>query len=75
MSCGDAILPPTARVCTWENSMIDFPIIDLFDGSLCLIWLERHLRREGLAYPHCDGMSSLRFLRSRVDPIDASMCW
>jgi hypothetical protein len=55
--------------------MIDFPIIDLFDDSLCLIWLERHLRREGLACPHCDGQRILRFLRSRTiaDPIDA-MC-
>ncbi len=23
--------------------MIDFPITDLFDDSLCLVWLERHL--------------------------------
>ena len=25
-------------------SMIDFPLADLFDGSLSLIWLERFLR-------------------------------
>ena len=26
--------------------MIDFPITDLFDDSLCLVWLERHLHPE-----------------------------
>jgi hypothetical protein len=33
--------------------MIDFPIAELLDNSLCLIWLERHLHPDGLACPHC----------------------
>jgi transposase-like protein len=33
--------------------MIDFPIAELLDDSICLIWLERHLHPEGLACPHC----------------------
>ena len=33
--------------------MIDFPIAELLDDSICLIWLERHLHPEGLTCPHC----------------------
>lgn len=33
--------------------MIDFPIIDLLDDSLCLIWLERYLSPNGLPCPPC----------------------
>jgi transposase-like protein len=33
--------------------MIDFPITDLFDDSLCLLWLERHLHPQGFGCPHC----------------------
>ena len=33
--------------------MIDFPITELLDDSICLIWLERHLHPDGLACPHC----------------------
>jgi transposase-like protein len=33
--------------------MIDFPITELLDDSICLIWLERHLHPEGFACPHC----------------------
>jgi hypothetical protein len=33
--------------------MIDFPIAELLDDSICLIWLERHLHPEGFAGPHC----------------------
>jgi hypothetical protein len=32
--------------------MIDCPIAELLDDSICLIWLERHLHPEGLACPH-----------------------
>jgi predicted RNA-binding Zn-ribbon protein involved in translation (DUF1610 family) len=33
--------------------MIDFPITELFDNSLCLLWLERHLHPDGFVCPHC----------------------
>jgi transposase-like protein len=33
--------------------MIDFPITELLDDSICLIWLERHLHPDGLRCPHC----------------------
>lgn len=33
--------------------MIDFPITELFDDSLCLLWLERHLHPDGFVCPHC----------------------
>jgi transposase-like protein len=33
--------------------MIDFPITELLDDSICLIWLERHLHPDGFACPHC----------------------
>jgi len=33
--------------------MIDFPIAELLDDRICLIWLERHLHPEGFAGPHC----------------------
>jgi hypothetical protein len=32
--------------------MIDFPIAELLDDSLCLMWLERHLHPDGFAGPH-----------------------
>ena len=33
--------------------MIDFPIAELLDDSICLIWLERHLYPAGLTCSHC----------------------
>jgi hypothetical protein len=33
--------------------MIDFPIGELLDDSICLLWLERHLHPDGLTCPHC----------------------
>ena len=33
--------------------MIDFPITELVDDSLCTLWLERHLHPDGLKCPHC----------------------
>jgi transposase-like protein len=33
--------------------MIDFPIAELLDDSICLIWLERHLHPDGFTCPHC----------------------
>lgn len=33
--------------------MIDFPITELMDDSLCLLWLERHFYPEGWVCPYC----------------------
>jgi len=33
--------------------MIDLPITELFDDSLCLLRLERHLHPDGFVCPHC----------------------
>jgi transposase-like protein len=33
--------------------MIDFPIGELLDDSICTLWLERHLHPDGLTCPHC----------------------
>jgi transposase-like protein len=33
--------------------MIDFPIAELLDDSICTLWLERHLHPDGLTCPHC----------------------
>jgi transposase-like protein len=33
--------------------MIDFPITELLDDSIGLIWLARHLHPEGFVCPHC----------------------
>jgi transposase-like protein len=41
--------------------MIDFPITELFDDSLCLLWLERHLHPDGFVCPHCGSGSRRRF--------------
>jgi transposase-like protein len=32
--------------------MLDFPIAELLDDRICLIWLERHLHPGGFACPH-----------------------
>jgi len=42
--------------------MIDFPIGELLDGRICLIWLERHLHVEGFTFPHC-GSAKRRLFR------------
>lgn len=42
--------------------MIDFPIADLFDDSLCLLWLERHLHPDGFVCPAC-GSANRRWFR------------
>jgi transposase-like protein len=41
--------------------MIDFPITQLFDDSLCLLWLERHLHPDGFVCPHCGSADRRRF--------------
>jgi transposase-like protein len=43
--------------------MIDFPITDLLDDSICTIWLERHLHPDGLKCPHC-GSTARRLFRN-----------
>jgi transposase-like protein len=52
--------------------MIDFPIADLFDDSLCLLWLERHLHPHGFVCPHC-GSANRRLFR-RQGHYDAFRC-
>jgi transposase-like protein len=52
--------------------MIDFPIADLFDDSLCLLWLERHLHPAGFVCPHC-GSANRRLFR-RQGHYDAYRC-
>ena len=41
--------------------MIDFPVADLFDDNLCLLWLERHLHPDGFVCPHCGNADRWRF--------------
>ena len=52
--------------------MIDFPIADLFDDSLCLLWLSRHLHPAGFVCPHC-GSANRRLFR-RQGHYDAYRC-
>jgi transposase-like protein len=52
--------------------MIDFPIADLFDDSLCLLWLERHLHPDGFVCPRC-GSANRRLFR-RQGHYDAYRC-
>jgi transposase-like protein len=44
--------------------MIDFPIEELLDDSLCTLWLERYLHPDGLICPHC-GHSERRLFRAQ----------
>jgi transposase-like protein len=44
--------------------MIDFPITELLDASICLIWLERHLHPNGFVCPHC-GSTNRRLFRQQ----------
>jgi transposase-like protein len=44
--------------------MIDFPIDELLDDSMCTLWLERHLHPRGLRCPHC-GHSERRLFREQ----------
>jgi transposase-like protein len=52
--------------------MIDFPIGELLDDSICTLWLERHLHPEGLTCPHC-GHSERRLFRAQ-GPFPAYRC-
>ena len=44
--------------------MIDFPITELLDVSICQIWLERHLHPDGFVCPHC-GSANRRLFRQQ----------
>ena len=44
--------------------MIDFPIAELLDDSICTLWLERHLHPQGLTCPHC-GHAARRLFREQ----------
>jgi transposase-like protein len=44
--------------------MIDFPIAELLDDSICLIWLERQFHPCGLTCPHC-GHAERRLFRAQ----------
>jgi transposase-like protein len=44
--------------------MIDFPIDELMDDSICTLWLERHLHPQGLACPYC-GSGTRRLFRAQ----------
>jgi transposase-like protein len=41
--------------------MIDFPIMELFDDTLCLIWLEQHLHPDGFVCPQCGSGNRRQF--------------
>jgi transposase-like protein len=41
--------------------MIDFPIAELLDDSICLIWLERYLHPAGFTCPHCGSLKRRLF--------------
>jgi transposase-like protein len=36
----------------YHGHMLDFPIGELLDESICILWLERHLHPSGLTCPH-----------------------
>jgi hypothetical protein len=38
----------------WDDCpMIDLPIAEVLDDSICMLWLERHLHPDGMPCPHC----------------------
>jgi len=56
----------------YHGRMIDFPIAELLDDSICLIWLERHLHPDGLECRHCGSMARRLFRHQGHFP--ASRC-
>jgi transposase-like protein len=44
--------------------MIDFPIGELLDNSICTLWLERYLHPAGMTCPHC-GSGTRRLFRAQ----------
>lgn len=47
----------------YYHDMIDFPMVDLLDDTICTGWLECHLHPNGLKCPHC-GRSDRRLFRA-----------
>jgi len=45
--------------------MLDFPITELLDDSLCLLWLERHLHPDGFVCPDCRSANRRLFRQQR----------
>jgi transposase-like protein len=48
--------------------MIDFPIAELLDDSICTLWLERHLHPRGLKCPGCGSTARRLFRPPRYFP-------
>jgi transposase-like protein len=48
----------------YHGRMIDFPIGERMDDSICILWLERHLHPSGRTCPHC-GHAERRFFRAQ----------
>jgi transposase-like protein len=48
----------------YAGRMIDFPIAELMDESICTLWLERYLHPEGFVCPHC-GHAKRRLFRAQ----------
>lgn len=48
----------------YHGGLIDFPITELLDVSICQIWLERHLHPDGFVCPHC-GSANRRLFRQQ----------
>ena len=44
--------------------MIDFPIAELLDDHICMLWLERYLHPQGFVCPHC-GHAERRLFRAQ----------
>jgi transposase-like protein len=45
----------------YHSHMIDFPIGELMDDSICTLWLERYLHPQGLTCPHCNSCTRRLF--------------
>src|SRR5215831_16585372 len=54
----------------YHRDMIDFPITELLDDSICTIWLERHLHPDGLKCPHCGSTERRLFRQQRYFSAD-----
>jgi transposase-like protein len=44
--------------------MIDFPLDELMDDTICTLWLERYLHPQGMTGPHC-GSGTRRLFRAQ----------
>src|SRR5262245_43149838 len=45
----------------YHGHMIEFPIGELMDDSICTLWLERYLHPQGLTCPHCGSRTRTLF--------------